>query len=258
MTMTDAAAPRGLKGVIVADTELGDVRGLEGFYHYRQYSAPELAAVRTFEDVWYLLFEGELPSTSATRRVRPPHRRRAVPTARGGDAPTRTGRGPAASARRAAHRALAARRGRGHASHVRRRSGDHPHQRDPAGCRDAGADRRSVPRVTRAGAGRAARRPRARGQLPLDDRRRGPRSASRACRGAVPDPRHRPRLQRVDVHGARGDVHRRRRRCRGGGWHRRVVGPAPRWRPEPRTRHPRRHRHARPHRSLGARRGRCR
>ena len=48
MTMTDAAAPRGLKGVIVADTELGDVRGLEGFYHYRQYSAPDLAAVRTF------------------------------------------------------------------------------------------------------------------------------------------------------------------------------------------------------------------
>ena len=65
MTMTDAAVPRGLKGVIVADTALGDVRGLEGFYHYRQYSAPDLAAVRTFEDVWYLLFEGELPSTAA-------------------------------------------------------------------------------------------------------------------------------------------------------------------------------------------------
>src|SRR5215467_8187235 len=57
-------APKGLKGVIVADTELGDVRGLEGFYHYRQYSAPELAAVRTFEDVWYLLFEGELPTVA--------------------------------------------------------------------------------------------------------------------------------------------------------------------------------------------------
>src|SRR3954451_1347643 len=65
MTMTDAAIPRGLKGVIVAETELGDVRGLEGFYHYRQYSAPELAAVRTFEDVWYLLFEGELPTRAA-------------------------------------------------------------------------------------------------------------------------------------------------------------------------------------------------
>jgi citrate synthase len=63
MTMTDAAAPRGLKGVIVADTALGDVRGREGFYHYRQYSAPELAATRTFEDVWYLLVEGALPST---------------------------------------------------------------------------------------------------------------------------------------------------------------------------------------------------
>jgi citrate synthase len=68
MTMTDAAAPRGLKGVIVADTALGDVRGLEGFYHYRQYSAPDLAAVRTFEDVWYLLFEGELPSMAARER----------------------------------------------------------------------------------------------------------------------------------------------------------------------------------------------
>jgi citrate synthase len=64
MTMTDAAVPRGLKGVIVADTALGDVRGLEGFYHYRQYSAPELARVRTFEDVWYLLFEGELPTAA--------------------------------------------------------------------------------------------------------------------------------------------------------------------------------------------------
>src|SRR5262245_26815592 len=62
MSETTIQAPRGLKGVIVADTELGDVRGLEGFYHYRQYSAPELAATRTFEDVWYLLFEGRLPS----------------------------------------------------------------------------------------------------------------------------------------------------------------------------------------------------
>jgi citrate synthase len=64
-TMASAAAPapaRGLKGVIVANTALGDVRGLEGFYHYRQYSAPDLAATRTIEDVWYLLFEGELPT----------------------------------------------------------------------------------------------------------------------------------------------------------------------------------------------------
>lgn len=54
--------PPGLKGVVVAETQLGDVRGSEGFYHYRQYAAPELAARRSFEDVWHLLIDGELPS----------------------------------------------------------------------------------------------------------------------------------------------------------------------------------------------------
>src|SRR6266545_3616781 len=57
-----AEVPKGLEGVVVADTTIGDVRGLEGFYHYRQYNAIELAEKRTLEDVWYLLFEGELPS----------------------------------------------------------------------------------------------------------------------------------------------------------------------------------------------------
>ncbi|QHC23860.1 citrate synthase/methylcitrate synthase [Streptomyces sp. GS7] len=54
-------APRGLAGVVVTETQLGDVRGLEGFYHYRQYSAVELATSRGFEDVWYLMFHGALP-----------------------------------------------------------------------------------------------------------------------------------------------------------------------------------------------------
>jgi citrate synthase len=56
--------PRGLKGVIVTETSLGDVRGAEGFYHYREYSAVELAEKRTFEDVWYLMFHGTLPDAS--------------------------------------------------------------------------------------------------------------------------------------------------------------------------------------------------
>jgi citrate synthase len=56
--------PRGLKGVIVADTEIGDVRGEEGFYHYRQYSAVDLAVHRSLEDVWFLLFEGHLPDAA--------------------------------------------------------------------------------------------------------------------------------------------------------------------------------------------------
>ncbi|MDQ3751659.1 MAG: citrate synthase/methylcitrate synthase [Actinomycetota bacterium] len=55
-------APKGLEGVVVATTEIGDVRGEEGFYHYRQYSAVEVAGKRTLEDAWYLLFHGELPT----------------------------------------------------------------------------------------------------------------------------------------------------------------------------------------------------
>jgi len=54
--------PAGLEGVVAAETALGDVRGEEGFFHYRQYSAVDLAARRSLEDVWYLLLEGELPT----------------------------------------------------------------------------------------------------------------------------------------------------------------------------------------------------
>lgn len=80
--------PRGLAGVVVTDTEIGDVRGLEGFYHYRQYSAVELARTRGFEDVWHLLVHGELPDaergaafaaeTAALRRL-PDEVRAALP-----------------------------------------------------------------------------------------------------------------------------------------------------------------------------------
>lgn len=53
--------PAGLKGVVVAETAIGHVRGEEGFYHYRQYDATALARERTFEEVWYLVQSGELP-----------------------------------------------------------------------------------------------------------------------------------------------------------------------------------------------------
>ncbi len=62
-----AEVPRGLKGVVVADTEVGDVRGREGFYHYRQYSATELATSRPLEDVWRLMIDGSLPSSVGSR-----------------------------------------------------------------------------------------------------------------------------------------------------------------------------------------------
>ncbi|GIU86392.1 MAG: hypothetical protein KatS3mg009_0907 [Acidimicrobiia bacterium] len=73
--------PKGLEGVVVAETTVGDVRGLEGFYHYREYDAVELARTRPLEDVWQLMFDGRLPASVAEReafaaRVRP---RRTLP-----------------------------------------------------------------------------------------------------------------------------------------------------------------------------------
>ena len=61
-------APPGLRNVVVTETTLGDVRGDEGFYHYRQYSAIDLAKSKTLEDVWYLMFEGRLPTDAERAR----------------------------------------------------------------------------------------------------------------------------------------------------------------------------------------------
>lgn len=83
--------PRGLAGVIAAETAIGDVRGEEGFYHYRQYSAVDLATSRSFEDVWCLIFDGELPDavrrqsflaeTAALRQIPQPLRPLLAPVA---------------------------------------------------------------------------------------------------------------------------------------------------------------------------------
>ena len=56
--------PAGLNGVAVTTTEIGDVRGDEGFYHYRDHDATELARSVGVEDVWYLLERGELPDAA--------------------------------------------------------------------------------------------------------------------------------------------------------------------------------------------------
>jgi citrate synthase len=65
-TETSGDVPAGLEGVVVAETTVGDVRGLEGFFHYREYSAVDLAEQRSLEDVWHLLFRGELPDATAS------------------------------------------------------------------------------------------------------------------------------------------------------------------------------------------------
>lgn len=56
-------APPGLKGLAVAETSVGSVRGSEGFYHYRQHDASELARSRSLDDVLTLVIDGELPPT---------------------------------------------------------------------------------------------------------------------------------------------------------------------------------------------------
>lgn len=53
--------PPGLAGVVVADTAVGDVRGDDGFFHYRQYDALDLARRVPFEHVWHLMVRGTLP-----------------------------------------------------------------------------------------------------------------------------------------------------------------------------------------------------
>jgi citrate synthase len=84
--------PAGLKGVAVAETSVGDVRGTEGFYHYRRYDASMLARERTFEEAWYLMHSGELPDPgrlaefggeTARHRAAPPRVAAALPAIAG-------------------------------------------------------------------------------------------------------------------------------------------------------------------------------
>ena len=60
-------APPGLKGLVVADTRVGAVRGAEGFYHYRGQDAAALAEAEPFEAVAHLLLEGRMPKTAEER-----------------------------------------------------------------------------------------------------------------------------------------------------------------------------------------------
>ncbi|MFJ6728252.1 MULTISPECIES: citrate synthase [unclassified Streptomyces] len=105
---TRSEVPRGLAGVVVADTRVGDVRGREGFYHYRQYSAVDLARGRSFEDVWHLLVHGDLPDarrsadfaarTAALRRL-PGEVAAALPAVAAAGARAATGPDPLAGLR---------------------------------------------------------------------------------------------------------------------------------------------------------------
>jgi citrate synthase len=67
---TELIAPPGLKGLVVADTAIGSVRGQEGFFHYRQHDAIGVARNHSFEAATALLIDGALPDPDREARMR--------------------------------------------------------------------------------------------------------------------------------------------------------------------------------------------
>ena len=58
------AAAAGLRGVVAAQSKIGDVDGEKGILIYQGYDIHDLAENSTFEEVIYLLWNGRLPKTS--------------------------------------------------------------------------------------------------------------------------------------------------------------------------------------------------
>ena len=171
--------PRGLEGVVVAETTIGDVRGLEGFYHYRQYNAVELAETHARRRL-----VPALPHGSADARGAQPVHRRDSPAARDPrldqerPARHRAGRRRGAAARSPAHDRVA------HGCRAGLPAVARPHERRAARAgsadlrRRADAPVRAVPRAARPRDRRSAPRPGVRRELPVHDERRGSRRRS--------------------------------------------------------------------------------
>ncbi len=58
------SAPKGLEGIVVAQTNISHVFGAEGKLVYRGYNINELAGKASYEEVAYLLWNGHLPTQS--------------------------------------------------------------------------------------------------------------------------------------------------------------------------------------------------
>src|SRR5215210_9536631 len=56
------AQPKGLEGIVVGSSSISLVEGTEGRLSYRGYEIQDLAAKSSFEEVFYLLIHGELPT----------------------------------------------------------------------------------------------------------------------------------------------------------------------------------------------------
>ncbi|HET9493654.1 MAG TPA: citrate/2-methylcitrate synthase, partial [Chloroflexia bacterium] len=62
--MSDAQRSKGLEGVVAGSTTISNVEGTEGRLSYRGYLIHDLAANSSFEEVFYLLLNGELPTAA--------------------------------------------------------------------------------------------------------------------------------------------------------------------------------------------------
>ncbi len=60
--MADAQRSKGLEGVVIGNSSISLVEGTEGRLSYRGYKIQDLATNSTFEEVFYLLINGELPT----------------------------------------------------------------------------------------------------------------------------------------------------------------------------------------------------
>jgi citrate synthase len=62
--MSDAQRSKGLEGVVAGSTTISNVEGTEGRLSYRGYLIQDLAAKSSFEEVIFLLLNGELPTAA--------------------------------------------------------------------------------------------------------------------------------------------------------------------------------------------------
>ena len=67
---TTATAPKGLEGVVAADTRLSDVKGDIGELIYCGYNINDLAGAVSYEEVVFLLFENRLPNRQELQQLK--------------------------------------------------------------------------------------------------------------------------------------------------------------------------------------------
>ena len=101
----------GLKGVVVAETEISDVLGDVGVYHYRGLPATDLARLHTFEAVWSWVWDGQLSGPIADELTASALRLRSIPDGLGSIIGTLGRHGDATAAMRSALSAAAGQRG---------------------------------------------------------------------------------------------------------------------------------------------------